>query len=100
MPPAPPAQPLFAANLGIYYLKVPYDNGTFGAKLTSSPVANSPASQLSLDVGDIIFMLDGQRFASPNDLVKHVNRTSVNYIDATTNTQKSGTINIPQPQGE
>jgi len=101
-PPAaqPPSAPLFAPNLGIYYQKVPYTNGTFGAKLTSDPIPNSPASQLALNAGDIIFMMDGQRFTSPDDLLKYVDQTGVNYIDGTSQAQQSGLINIPRPQNQ
>jgi S1-C subfamily serine protease len=78
---------------------VRYTNGTFGAKLTSDPIPNSPASQLPLNAGDIIFMLDGKRFTSPDDLLKPVDQTGVNYIDASSHAQQSGFINIPKPPG-
>jgi hypothetical protein len=93
-------QPLFAPNLGIYYEKVPYTNGTFGAKLTADPIPNSPASQLPLDVGDVIYMLDGKRMTAPEDILRYGNPTHVDYIDATDRSQKSGDVNIPQPKDQ
>jgi hypothetical protein len=93
-------QPLFAPNLGIYYEKVPYTNGTFGARLTSDPIPNSPASQLPLDVGDVIYMLDGKRMTATEDILRYGNPTHVDYIDATDRSQKSGDVNIPQPKDQ
>ncbi len=53
-------QPLYAANLGIYYLQVPYDNGTFGARLTRAPVKGKPAAMLTIDTNDVVFLLNDQ----------------------------------------
>jgi len=91
-------QPLYAANLGVYYVQVRYDNGTFGAGLTSAPVAGKPASTLPLDANDVIFLLNDQRFTTPDDLLNHFGQTTVGYIDSSTNTAQSGTITLP-PQG-
>jgi len=91
-------QPLYAANLGIYYDRVRYENGTFGARLTSAPVPGKPASALPLDTNDVIFLLNDQRFTKSDDLLNHFGQTTVGYIDSSTNTTQSGTITLP-PQG-
>jgi len=97
-PPLVPApngpQPLYAANLGIYYQPVRYDDGTFGAKLTSAPVPGKPAATLPIDTDDVIFLLNDQRFTKSDDLLNHFGQTTVGYIDSSTNTTQSGTIAI------
>jgi hypothetical protein len=91
-------EPLYAANLGIYYQPVPYDNGTFGARLTSAPVPGKPASTLPLDADDVVFLLNDQRFTNPDDLHNHFGQTTVGYIDSSTKSTQSGTITLP-PRG-
>jgi S1-C subfamily serine protease len=91
-------QPLFARNLGIYYVPIRYADGTLGLRLTAA-IPGSPASQLSLGAGDVIFALDGQRFANPNDVARHVDRTTVDFVDAATNTRRRGVINLPPAAG-
>jgi hypothetical protein len=97
VPPAPVGepQPLYAPNLGIFYLPVVYDNGTFGAKLTSAPVAGKPASALPIDTDDVIFLFENQRFKTLDDLLNRVGQTTVGYLDSATNTSQSATITIP-----
>lgn len=87
-------QPLFAENLGIYYEQVRYADGTFGARLTSAPMPGSPATQLPLDAGDVIFALDRQRFRTPDDVRNHRAQTTVDYIDSAAGRQ-SGVVNLP-----
>ena len=46
-PELPPAEPQFIVpNLGITYVRVPYDDGTFVVKVVRPPVPNSPAAGL------------------------------------------------------
>jgi hypothetical protein len=93
-PPQPPAKDgpvptrpnrarntFLASNLGIEYERVPFDNGTFGARLTSPPNAGSPAAELQLEVGDVVFELDGQRFTTEQDVLGHFDQTSVRIIN-------------------
>ena len=89
------ADDLFANNLGIYYEKVAYDDGTFGAKLTRAPEANSPAAQIGLEVGDVVFMMDDQRFRTPQDVLSHVNNTSVTLIDVRTGQVEQAVVVLP-----
>jgi hypothetical protein len=88
-------QPLYAANLGIYYLRVPYHDGTFGARLTQAPDKDKPAATLTIDTNDVIFLLNDQRFKKSDDLFNHFGPTTVGYIDSWTNTIQSGTITLP-----
>ena len=98
----PPAtagpQPFYATNLGIYYLPVPYDDGTFGLRLTSEPVPGKPASTLPLDTDDVVFLLNDQRFKNSDDLLNHFGQTTGGYIDSSTKSTQSGTITLP-PRG-
>ncbi len=86
---------LFAAHLGISYLPIRYGNGTFGLRLAAPPVPGSPASALPLDAGDVIFALDGQRITTRYDVMNHFDQTTVAYVDASTNSQRVGNINLP-----
>ena len=92
-PPMP--QTLFAANLGIQYVTLPYNDGSIGVKLVRRPPPNSPAGQLQLDTNDVIYMLDGQPIFSPEDLRSHVGQTVIDYVDASTGAKQSGTIDLP-----
>jgi hypothetical protein len=83
--PSARAQEIFAGNLKIYYAKMPYEDGTFGARLTRAPEAGSPAAQIGLESGDIVFMLDNVRFREEADVLNHVDSTSVTVIDVQTN---------------
>ncbi len=89
--PATP-QPLFAANLGVFYVPVRYGDGTFGLSVSQTPQPGTPAAQLQLDPGDVIFALDNQRFTSGTDVANHYNQTSVDYVDSATNTRMRGVV--------
>ncbi len=98
--PAPMApQPLLAANLGVVYIPIGFQDGTMGLRLTRPPLPGSPASQLPLDAGDIIFALDGQRFANPGDVASHFDQTTVDFVAARTNTLHRGNIMLPSANG-
>ena len=97
-PPSAEPQPFYATNLGIYYLPVPYHDGTFGLRLTSAPVPGKPASTLPLDTDDVVFLLNNQRFKNADDLLNHFGQTTVGYIDSSTKSTQSGTITLP-PRG-
>jgi hypothetical protein len=97
-PVAATPQPLYAPNLGIYYVPVPYDDGTFGARLTSAPVPGKPASVLPLDTDDVVFLLNDQRITNSDDLLNHFGQTTVGYIDSSTKSTQTGTIILP-PRG-
>ena len=92
---------LFAANLGITYVRVPYDNGTFGARLIRDPLPGSPAAQLGspvasrLEPGDTIFSLDGMRFRTPEDVLAHRQWTSMQFINVRTNRAQWARVYIP-----
>jgi len=88
-------RPLFARNLGIYYVMVNNGNGTLGLRLTAAPIPGSPASQLPLDAGDVILALDNQRLTNVNDVANHFDQTTVDFFDAATNTVQRGNINLP-----
>jgi hypothetical protein len=93
--PPPTSSDLFASNLGIYYQMIPYSNGTFGARLTRYPLANSPAAQLKLEPGDTIFALDSQRFTVPDDIQSHNQQTTVEFVNVRTNGSQKIDVYIP-----
>jgi S1-C subfamily serine protease len=76
-------------------VQVPYDNGTFGARLVRVPEPGSPAAQLQLEPGDTIFELDGTRFRTPNDVLSHRALTTMRFINVRTNGTQSATVWIP-----
>ncbi len=59
------------------------------------PEANSPAAQIGLEVGDVVFMMDDQRFRTPQDVLSHVNNTSVTLIDVRTGQVKQAVVVLP-----
>jgi S1-C subfamily serine protease len=91
----PTTRPLFATNLGILYVPIRFPDGTLGLRLISAPVQGSPASALPLDAGDIIKALDGQPIRNLDDVLRHSDRTTVDFIDSGTNTLQKGNIDLP-----
>lgn len=86
----------FAANLGIEYERTPFDNGTFGARLTAPPAAGTPAAELQLEVGDVVFELDGQRFTTEQDVLNHFAQTNVRIINVRDKQIYAYTVDIPR----
>ena len=84
----------YAANVGIFYEQVRYQDGTFGARLTRDPSPGSPAAQLQLEPGDIVYDLDGQRFRHPSDVLGHRDQTTVRFINVRTNRSQDATVYI------
>ncbi len=100
MPPQPPpgpapAQELFAGNLGMVYTPVRYSDGTFGARVTRPPDAGTPAAALGLEPGDVIVMLDGQRFRTPDDVLAHRYQTTVTLVNVRTNGLQTMNVLLP-----
>jgi hypothetical protein len=90
-----PKTEVFAKNLGVYYERVPQDDGTFGARITRAPAANSPAGAGRLESGDIILMLDSLPFHTEQDVLNHVAETTVSVIDVRTGRRTELVIQIP-----
>jgi hypothetical protein len=88
----------FAVNLGITYVPVPLSGGTYGARLIRDPEPGSPAAKGGLERGDIIIELDGSPIRGPNDVLNHVDQTTVRVIDVNTNTPQETTVFIPRSQ--
>ncbi len=100
-PVTPPGGPnnglTFAGNLGIHYERLPNNDGTFAARIARPPEPASPAALGGLEAGDIILMLDGMPFRTEEDVLHHVDRTTVTLIDVRTNAQQEAVIQIPPP---
>jgi hypothetical protein len=92
-----------APNLGITYQFVRYGQ-VYGARLTRHPTPGSVATHLrrvpggmivSLEPGDTIVSLDGQAITGPQDLLNHINRTTMTYIDVRTTQLHSAEFDLP-----
>jgi hypothetical protein len=86
---------IFASNLGIYYEKVDYGDGTFGARLTRDAASDTPAGTLGLEKGDTIFALDDMRFRTPQDVLAHTQSTKVDFVNVRTNAPQTGSVTLP-----
>jgi PDZ domain len=94
--PAPNAEEgIFAPNLGLAYVRIPYADGTFGARVIRDPDPNSPAAQLGFEPGDVLFALDGQRFRTHQDVLNHTGQTTVEFINVRTKAAQNGTLTLP-----
>lgn len=90
-----PGSDIYAPNLGIYYLLEPYGRA-LGARLRRYPVPGSAASQLQLEPGDMIISLDNQLIYTPNDVLAHVARTDVVFVNIRTGRPQAGVVMIPE----
>jgi hypothetical protein len=90
-----PDQGQFAANLGITYEPIRYNDGTFGAKLVRDPTPGSPAARMRLETGDTIYELDGTRFRQPQDVLNHRAWTIVRFVNVRTNGAQAMWIYVP-----
>jgi hypothetical protein len=90
--------------MGIYYKKVPYQNGTFGAQLTRDAVPGSPATRIRmasstqlfrLEQGDTIFEMDDQRFLSEADVRNHRFETTMRFIDRNSGRTMAAAFALP-----
>jgi S1-C subfamily serine protease len=95
---------IFISHIGIYYEKLTYQDGTFGARLTRNAVANSPAAQLrigssaqlyALQKGDTIFEMDGQRFRTEDDARNHRFETTMRFINKNTGQTFEAALTLP-----
>jgi hypothetical protein len=86
---------LFATNLGIHYQLIGLGGDAFGARLSRTISAGTPADGLRLERGDMIVKLDGQPIRSAEDLLSHVSRTSVDFINIRTGRLQSAYIQLP-----
>ncbi|QEH31608.1 hypothetical protein OJF2_00730 [Aquisphaera giovannonii] len=98
-PPRPDESPgageTFAAGLGIYYERVDYGDGTFGARLTRDAAPGTPAGTLGLEKGDTIFALDGLRFRTPEDVLNHRAQTTIDFVNIRTGAPQNGSLVLP-----
>jgi len=103
--PVPPQfDEIYIPHMGIYYKKVPYQDGTFGAQLTRDAVSGSPATQVRLEAtpqpnrleqGDTIIEMDGQRFRTDAEVRNHRSETAIRFIDSRTGQTMAGSFTLP-----
>ena len=75
---------IFAANLGIHYQLMALDGDTFGVRLSRTASGESPAVAAGLELGDMILRLDGQPIKKPEDVLAHIDQTTVEFINIRT----------------
>lgn len=94
----------FVPHIGIYYEKVAYDNGTFGARLTRDALPGSATTQLRmgnatqlfrLEKGDTIFEMDGQRFRTDDEVRNHRGETTMRFIDGKSGRTMEASLTLP-----
>lgn len=91
-PPAPKPE-AFAKNLGVFYERLPNPDGTFAAKVLRA-TADSVAAAGGIEPGDIILALDGMPFRTEEDVLNHVDQTTVTLIDVRTGQRQEAVIQI------
>ena len=89
----------YAANLGIHYQLIPYDGDTFGARLSRTAYGRTPAATLQLERGDMIIRLDSESIRKPADLLAHVDRTNVEFINIHTGRMETRIVQLPGQVG-
>lgn len=90
---APPER--LARGLGIQYRLVPLGQGSFGARLSRQPFAYAPVNALRLEIGDMIVTLDEMPIRGPDDVLNHVGKTSVRFINIRTGEADVGDVMLP-----
>ncbi len=95
--PLPPDVPreIFAPNLGIHYQPIPLAGGTLGARLSRTASGNSPGAAIGLELGDMIIRLDGQPIAKPEDVLAHIDQTSVEFVNIRTGKAETRFVQLP-----
>ncbi len=96
-----PQNDVFAKNLGIYYERIPNPDGIEGAfalKVSRPPAAETPAGRGGIEQGDIILALDGAEFKNDQDVLNHVDQTTVLLIDVRTKQRQETVIQLPPPE--
>jgi len=87
---------LFAKNLGMYYQLIALGSGVFGARLSRTAPASTPAGALRLERGDMIIRLDGQPIHGPEDVLGHFAGTSVEFINIRTGNRQMANVQLPE----
>ena len=84
--PLPPDVPqeIHAANLGIHYQLIPLPGDTFGVRLSRTAYGNTPAAAIQLERGDMIIRLDDQLIRKPEDVLAHIDQTTVEFVNIRT----------------
>jgi hypothetical protein len=84
-----------ASNLGIFYRLISIGEGAFGARLSRMPVPGSPLAGLRLEIGDMLLELDDLPILGTADVVNHVGRTTVRFVDIRSGETRRDEIVLP-----
>jgi hypothetical protein len=100
--PLPPDVPqeIYAANLGMHYQLMPYEGDTFGARLSRTATGNTPAAVIQLELGDMIIRLDGQPIKKAEDVLAHIDQTTVDFINIRTGKVETRAVQLPGQAGQ
>jgi Caspase domain len=93
--PADVPKEVFAPNLGIHYQPIPLSGGTLGARLSRTANGNAPAAAIGLELGDMIIRLDGQPIKKPEDVLAHIDQTSVEFVNIRTGKRETRVAQLP-----
>jgi len=85
----------YAANLGIYYQLLPRRGDTLGARLSRAPAGNTAAAALQSQRGDMIIRLDGLLIRGSEDVLNHIDLTTVEFVDVETERVLTGVVLLP-----
>ena len=85
----------YAPNLGIHYQLIPRNDGTFGARLSRTAFGNTPAAAIQLELGDMIIRLDGQPIRKPEDVLNHIDQTTIEFVNIRTGGVETRVVQLP-----
>ena len=89
----------YAANLGIHYQLIPYEGGTLGTRLSRTAFGNTPAAAIQLELGDMIIRLDGQPIRKPEDVLNHIDQTTIQFVNIRTGGIETRVVQLPGQVG-
>ena len=85
----------YCPNLGIHYQLIPRSDGTFGARLSRTAFGNTPAAAIQLELGDMIIRLDGQPIRKPEDVLNHIDQTTIEFVNIRTGGVETRVVQLP-----
>ena len=85
----------YAPNLGIHYQLIPRSDGTFGARLSRTAFGNTPAAAIQLELGDMIIRIDGQPIRKPEDVLNHIDQTTIEFVNIRTGGVETRVVQLP-----
>jgi C-terminal processing protease CtpA/Prc len=85
----------YAAKLGIHYQLIPREGETLGARLSRTAIGNTPAAGIQLELGDIIIRVDGQPIRKLQDVLNHIDQTTIEFVNIRTGKVETRVVQLP-----